>query len=419
MIEQRTLPNGVRIIAEPLNSVRSVSVGIWVANGSRYEAPEVNGISHFIEHMLFKGTPTRSAAQIAAQMDRMGGQGNAFTSKECTCYYMRVMDTHVRQAGELLADMLLNANCNDADINLERGVVLEEIDMYEDSPEDVAVDRLFESCFADCALGRPILGTAQTLANMNHDTLRAFLASNYRPEDIVIALSGSFTPADLDYIASLFTTMTGTGRNTYTPAVYTPKTLLTNKEIEQNHLCLAFEGLPAGHENRYVYQMMYSMLGGGMSSRLFQTIREQQGLCYSIYTFPSNHLDCGMLSVYAGTGRGQEIKVLQESARVISEFCAHGATADELECNRDQLKCSLLMSLESTSARMMQLGRALLLQNKVFDADLIAQRIDTVTLAQVQEMAQSLFDFNRASVSVVGKPAEQAVYADILGAYCG
>lgn len=415
MIEQRTLANGVRLVAEPVNTVRSVSVGIWVGNGSRFEAPEVNGISHFIEHMLFKGTPTRSAKQIATEMDAMGGQGNAFTSKECTCYYMRVLDTHLRQACDLLADMLCNASCKEEDINLERGVILEEIDMYEDSPEDVVVDKLFEACFQGSALGRPILGTPETLQNMNHDSMRAFMASNYRPKDIVVALSGNYTPADLDYLESLFIGITGEGRNTFEPAIYQPQTLLINKEIEQNHLCLAFEGLPSNHDERYVYHLMHSILGGGMSSHLFQTIREQQGLCYSIYTFPATHMDCGLLSIYAGTGRGQETRVLAEACRVIAEYCEQGPTEDELARSREQLKSNLLMGLESTSTRMNHLGRGALLQDKLFDPDAIAAQIDAVTCEQVRAMSHRIFDLNRASFSVVGKPQSAETYLGILG----
>ena len=242
MYVKRVLPNGVRIISERLDNVRTVSVGIWVGNGSRYEPAELNGISHFIEHMIFKGTEKRSARHIAIAIDALGGQANAFTDKECTCYYMKVLDSRLQTGISLLADMFLESRFAQEDIELERGVVLEEIDMYEDSPEDVAIDKLFEKCYDGSALGRPILGTEETLAPITTETMHKYMHEYYRPEDTVIAVSGHFTDEDLDYIADLFSVMTGSGRNQITPAIYKPSLVLRSKKIDNGRY-----GYECGH----------------------------------------------------------------------------------------------------------------------------------------------------------------------------
>ena len=220
MYVKRILPNGVRLITERIDNMRTVSVGIWVGNGSRYEPAELGGVSHFIEHMIFKGTEKRSARHIAIAIDALGGQANAFTDKECTCYYMKVLDSRLKNAVALLADMFLHSRFAQEDLELERGVVLEEIDMYEDSPEDVAIDKLFESCYSGSALGRPILGTAETLEPMTSETLHKYMREYYRPQDTVVAVSGHFTDEDLDFIEELFSEMQGEGKNVITPAAY-------------------------------------------------------------------------------------------------------------------------------------------------------------------------------------------------------
>ena len=232
MYVKRVLPNGVRLITERIDTVRTASVGIWVGNGSRYEPAALGGISHFIEHMIFKGTDKRSARHIAIAIDALGGQANAFTDKECTCYYMKVLDKRLQTGVSILADMFMHSRFAQEDIDLERGVVLEEIDMYEDSPEDVAIDKLFEACYAGSALGRPILGTAETLQTINSEAMHDYMRRYYRPADTVVSVSGHFTEEDLDYIAELFSHMEGEGRNQITPAAYQPSLVLREKEIE-------------------------------------------------------------------------------------------------------------------------------------------------------------------------------------------
>lgn len=415
MYQKITLRNGVRVVAERIDHVRSAAIGVWIGNGSRFESAEQNGISHFIEHMIFKGTEKRTARHIASMMDAMGGQSNAFTTKDCTCYYMKVLDTHLHTAAELLADMFLCSSFADEDIELERGVVLEEIDMYEDTPEDVATEKLFEACYEGTALGRPILGTEETLARMDSKVLHDYVRKNYHPEDTVVALSGSFSDADLDYICELFGEMQGSGRNQIEPAHYQPRVVIRSKEIEQNHLCLGFPGLPLLDDKRYAYQLMNAIIGGGMSSRLFQTVRERNGMCYSIYSFPSSHVDTGMFSIYVGLGQEDEAKAAKLICNVLHDFCTEGPTREELSRCREQLKSNLLMGLESTNARMHHLGRYELFTDHVVSSDELVAAYDAVTADQVRALANEVFRFDQASICAVGNTGDEAYYRSLIG----
>ena len=415
MYQKITLRNGVRVVAERIDHVRSAAIGVWIGNGSRFESAEQNGISHFIEHMIFKGTEKRTARHIASMMDAMGGQSNAFTTKDCTCYYMKVLDTHLHTAAELLADMFLCSSFADEDIELERGVVLEEIDMYEDTPEDVATEKLFEACYEGTALGRPILGTEETLARMDSKALHDYVRKNYHPEDTVVALSGSFSDADLYYICELFGEMQGSGRNQIEPAHYQPRVVIRPKEIEQNHLCVGFPGLPLLDDKRYAYQLMNAIIGGGMSSRLFQTVRERNGMCYSIYSFPSSHVDTGMFSIYVGLGQEDEAKAAKLICNVLRDFCAEGPTREELSRCREQLKSNLLMGLESTNARMHHLGRYELFTDHIISSDELVAAYDAVTADQVRALANEVFRFDQASICAVGNTGDEAYYRSLIG----
>ena len=414
MYVKRVLPNGVRLISEKLDTVRTVSVGIWVGNGSRYEPAALGGISHFIEHMIFKGTEKRSAQHIAIAIDALGGQANAFTDKECTCYYMKVLDKRLKNGISILADMFMHSRFAQEDIDLERGVVLEEIDMYEDSPEDVAIDKLFEQCYDGSALGRPILGTAETLQAINSEAMHDYMHRYYRPKDTVVALSGHFTEDDLDYIAELFSEMEGDGRNEITPASYQPSLLLREKDIEQNHLCLSFPGVSLLSDDRYAMNLLSSILGGGMSSRLFQQVREQNGLCYSIYSFTTPHLDTGLFSIYTGLGAETEQKALDLIGRELHRFCEEGPAADELSRCREQVKTTLLMGLENTGTRMMTIGRSELLRGQVLAVEQVLAAYDRVTADDVLALARRVLDFEQVSLAVVGQPDRRDTYRALL-----
>ena len=414
MYVKRVLPNGVRLISERLDTVRTASVGIWIGNGSRYEPAALGGISHFIEHMIFKGTEKRSARHIAIAIDALGGQANAFTDKECTCYYMKVLDSRLQIGVSILADMFMHARFDQRDIELERGVVLEEIGMYEDSPEDVAIDKLFEQCYAGSALGRPILGTPETLQVINSEAMHDYVRRFYRPQDTVVAVSGHFTEDDLDYIAALFADMQGEGHNELVPAVYQRGLLLREKDIEQNHLCLSFPGVSLLSEERYAMGLLSAILGGGMSSRLFQTVREQNGLCYSIYSFTTPHLDTGLFSVYTGLGAETEQRALELIVRKLRAFCEDGPAPDELSRCREQVKTNLLMGLESTGTRMMTIGRSELLRGQVLSVEQVLAAYDRVTEQDLLGLARRVFDFSQASLAVVGQPGRAEGYRALL-----
>lgn len=416
MMENKiVLPNGVRVVTDPISHVRTASVGIWVGSGSRFEPEEVGGISHFIEHMIFKGTEKRSAQHIAIAFDALGGQVNAFTTKECTCFYMKVLDEKLQTGVSILSDMFLHSQFAQKELELERGVVLEEIDMYEDSPEDVATERLFESCYADAALGRPILGTRETLEAMTSETLLRYLREHYRPADTVIALSGRYTQADLDYICELFSEMRGEGRHVVTPAEYRPAVTVRPKEIEQNHIAIGFPGLPLSDPDRYALQILNAILGGGMSSRLFQSVRERNGLCYSVYSYASSHAETGMLSIYTALGQSTEEKAIRLILEELERFREEGPARDELNRCREQLKTNLLMSLESTSARMNHIGRSELAFGRVIPAEEMVREYDAVTEEDVRGLARRLLCFDQIALCAVGQTRSEAEYRRLLG----
>ncbi|MDO4286147.1 MAG: pitrilysin family protein [Eubacteriales bacterium] len=416
MYERIVLPNGVRIVMEPISGVRSTAIGIWVMNGSRHEPDELSGISHFIEHMVFKGTEKRSAQHIAIAMDAIGGQVNAFTTKECTCFYLKTLDKHAQTGVEILADMFLHSKFAERDLELERGVVLEEIDMYEDSPEDVATEKVFETCYESSALGRSILGKEETLNGMTGETLRQYVSEYYRPKDTVVAIAGSYTKDDIQFICDLFSAMEGEGRNTIEQATYQPCIVVRPKEIEQNHLCLAFPGIPMRAEERYVNALMGAILGGGMASRLFQTIREKNGLCYSIYSFSTSHEDTGVFGIYTALGKETEAKAIQLIREECQRLAEDGPDRAELSRCREQAKTNMLLGMESTSGRMNQLGRSEMFFGKTLDLDEVMALYDEVTAQDIAQLARRIFDFDQASICAVGQVDDEAYYEKLLRA---
>lgn len=414
MYEKIVLPNGLRILHENIPYVRSVSLGIWVGTGSRYEEATMSGASHFIEHMLFKGTATHSAAELAGIMDAIGGQTNAFTTKECTCFHGRVLDTHLGQLTDILSDMFFNSTFTEEDIANERGVILEEIDMYEDTPEDLVSERLSVAVFKGSSLSRPILGKKATLDKMTGATLKQYMQAHYRPDNVVIALSGSYKPEDIDRLKTIFSAMPKGGKNTFKNAVYTPAFLTKKKSLEQNHLTLAFPGVSITSEDRFALQLLSDILGGGMSSRLFQTIREKRGLCYTVYSYGSTYLDTGLFSIYTALGRDTEGEALRVMHEEICRFKADGVTEEELQRAREQVKSNILMGLESTSTRMNRLGRNELYFGKVPEPDEVIARYDAVTASDIRALSQRCLDFTQASFSAVGKVDSAEAYRELF-----
>ncbi|WP_186567319.1 M16 family metallopeptidase [Lawsonibacter celer] len=403
MYERFTLPNGVRILTERVPGVRSASLGVWVGAGSRHEAAGENGAAHFIEHMLFKGTGRRTAAQLAEEMDAVGGQINAFTTKECTCFYARVLDAHLPQAADILCDMFFHSRFDQTDVETERGVILEEIGMYEDNPEDLCAERLAGTVFKGTPLARPILGRQATLEKMDGAWLRAWQKANYTPERMVIALAGSFTDAHTAALMERFGGLEPGRSGPLRPARYTPGVTVKKKAIEQNHITLAFPGLSFSDPRRFTLQLLSTILGGGASSRLFQQVREQRGLCYSIYSYGASHDDAGYFGVYTALGRETERQALDTMVAVVREFAEHGVTQAELDRAREQSKANVLMGLESTQAHMSSLARGELMARALLDPDQIIAAYDAVTREDVRTLAEELFCFENASLSAVGR----------------
>ena len=414
MYEKITLPNGARIVFERMEGVRSVSLGIWVGAGSRFERAEEGGSAHFIEHMLFKGTETRTAAQLAEEADALGGQLNAYTTRDNTCFYTRVLDTHLPRAAEVLADMFFRSRFDEADVENEKGVIGEEIDMYEDTPEDVAAENLLAGCFPG-ALGRPVLGTEETLAGLSGRSLRAFMERTYTAPRIAVALAGSFTDADVDAVARIFAQMPPAERTEPERSAYAPCLTLREKAVEQNQLVLGFPGLETASEERFAMQLFSNILGGSSSSRLFQTVREKHGLCYSIYSFTAGYEDTGLFAVALAANRQSERRALGLTIDELRRIRDDGVTAAELERAREQVTASILMSLESSASRMNRLGYGeLFLPGGALTPDELIERYEAVTLADVRSLAQRTLDFRRASLSAVGRVADGEEYRAAL-----
>lgn len=414
MYEKITLPNGARVVFERMEGVRSVSLGIWVGAGSRFERAEEGGSAHFIEHMLFKGTETRTAAQLAEEADALGGQLNAYTTRDNTCFYTRVLDTHLPRAAEVLADMFFRSRFDEADVENEKGVIGEEIDMYEDTPEDVAAENLLGGCFPG-ALGRPVLGTEETLAGLSGRSLRAFMERTYTAPRIAVALAGSFTDADVDAVARIFAQMPPAERSEPERSAYAPCLTLREKAVEQNQLVLGFPGLETASEERFAMQLFSNILGGSSSSRLFQTVREKHGLCYSIYSFTAGYQDTGLFAVALAANRQSERRALGLTIDELRRIRDEGVTAAELGRAREQVTASILMSLESSASRMNRLGYGeLFLPRGALTPDELIERYEAVTLADVRSLAQRTLDFRRASLSAVGRVADGEEYRAAL-----
>ena len=409
MLQIETLPNGVRIVTEKIDTVRSAALGIWVGGGSRQEAPSESGAAHFIEHMLFKGTQRRSAQDIARETDAIGGQMNAFTTKECTCFYGRVLDDHLPQALDILWDMVYCSSFAQSAVETERGVILEEIDMYEDTPDDLCAEKLFGAVFPGNALARPILGSEETLETMTGDFLREYHRRHYRGDNTVVALAGSFTEEILEDIRRRFGTLPGGQAQPVERAVYTPAFVATSKPIEQNHLTLAFPGLDYNSPKRFALQLLSSILGGGVSSRLFQQVREQQGLCYSIYSYGAGHADTGVFCIYTALNKETEEKALSTIRRVVDQLRQEGPTPEELERAREQSKANVVMGMESTQSRMSHAGRSLLFSGEILSPEQIIAAYDAVTHEDVVALARQVFRWDQVSLSAVGqvRPAEE------------
>lgn len=414
MYNKITLPSGVRIITEHIPYVRSAAVGIWVGTGSRFETAAENGAAHFIEHMLFKGTASRTAAELAEQMDEIGGQINAFTTKDCTCFYGKVLDTHLALAIDVLCDMFFRSRFDEADVKNERGVILEEIGMYEDTPEDRVIEQLFTAVYRGTPLARPILGRRATLEKMTGASLRDFMERKYRSHDIVIAISGSFSQSDIDLLKEHFSAVPKSRRARVPAAKYTPALVTKRKKIEQNHLCLAFPSVSNLDPDRYATQLFNNIFGGGMSSRLFQELREKRGLCYSVGSFLSTYDDIGLYCIALALSPESTEPALAAMAEEISKIRDGGVTPAELERAREQVKANILMGLESTNTRMTRMARSELIYGRVPETEETIAAYDAVTADDILRVANATLARSALSFSAVGRVKSDAEYAEML-----
>ena len=408
MFDHWTLENGLHVVGERLPYLRSVSIGVWMRVGSMMETPAENGLSHFLEHMVFKGTEKRSTRDIAEEMDAVGGQMNAFTGKDCTCFYAKVIDEDLPLAVDILSDMTLHASLDETEFNKERGVILEEISMEEDSPEDVVHELLSRIQFGDQAAGMPILGPAEQIAAYTRDDLANYRARHYHPENCVVALAGNYDPEQvLALMRQYFGEWKKSGqRQTVPPMQPIPgQKAAREKDTEQLHICLGYPGTFLGSDELYPMSVMNNLLGGAMSSRLFQKIREEMGMAYSIYTYPSTYVGCGTFAVYAGVSPKNGHAVLDETLKQLDLLCRDGVTEKEFREAKNQLRGSYLLGLESPGSRMQSMGRGQLHLDRFMTPEETVAKIEAVTIESVNAVARRIFS-NAPCISVVGKQAE-------------
>lgn len=408
MHDEWLLPNGLRIVGERLPYLRSVSIGAWMHVGSMMERPEENGLSHFLEHMVFKGTEKRTARQIAEEMDAVGGQLNAFTGRDCTCFYAKVIDEDLELAVDILSDLVIGATMDAVELEKERGVILEEIAMDEDSPEDLVHDLLQSAQFGEQSPGQPILGPAEQIAAYTREDLLAFRKAHYAPKETVVALAGNYDP---DKVLTWVTQYFGGWENEIAPVetpdwqVLTGKNALREKDTEQMHICLGFPGMAYGTEGVYPLAVANNILGGAMSSRLFQRIREDLGLAYSVYSYPNTYKGVGTFALYAGVNPKNAELVLAEIHSELEKFLNEGITEKEFRDSVTQLRSGYLMGLESPGARMQSLGRSTLLRGKPISHEETLAAIEAVTMETVMAVAKEVLG-QQPCIAIVGKGVE-------------
>ena len=405
MIEQFTLPNGLRVLCEQLPHLRSVSMGVWVKAGSILEREHENGLSHLIEHMAFKGTGRRSAKQIAQEMDAVGGYLNAATSKLCTCYYAKVIDENLPLAADILSDIVRFPAIDPKELDKERNVVLEEISMTDDSPEDVAYDLIASAMFGKQPLGQTILGPRELIASYTREDILAFRARHYSPMNTCVAIAGNFDLNQVkDLMAQRFGDWTGGAGEIFpvNAVNQNPQTLTADKDTEQAHICLGYRGKPLGDADAYPMAVFNSILGGGMSSRLFQRIREESAMAYSVYSAPSAYPHCGDFTIYAAVSPRNVKAVLAQIDEETSLLVREGATQEEFDMAKAQLKGGFILGQESAYNRMNSMGSNMALMNRVITTDETIRRIEAVTPEDVRRVAAETLGGPR-SQAFVGK----------------
>jgi predicted Zn-dependent peptidase len=421
-IHRTEYTSGLRVVTERMPGVRSVSLGVWVLAGSRDEAPAISGSSHFLEHLLFKGTKTRSAQDIAEAFDAVGGDLNAFTAKEYTCYYARVLDRDLELAIDHLADMLQHSVIRSADLDGERQVILEEINMHEDSPEDLVHDVFTETLWPDHPLGRPVLGTVATIEGATRASVHRFYKRHYVPGNFVVAAAGNVRHED---VLSLLATRMETGRalpegddSTWNlrrgghPPAPSGKRLVRRRKTEQAHICLGTNGLARTDPDRFAFLVVNTALGGGMSSRLFQEIRERRGLAYSVYSYHSQYTEAGLFTAYAGTTPARAEQVIGLLRRELDDVASGNLTEDEFERARGHVKGSLVLGLEDPGGRMSRLGKSEIAHGEILSVSQTLARIERVTLGDARRVAERVLS-QPMTLTVLG-PFPSGAFKEVM-----
>ena len=410
-VQRTVLPGGLRVITESLPSVRSAAFGIWAGVGSRDEDPAHAGATHYLEHLLFKGTPGRTALDISAAMDAVGGELNAFTAKEYTCYYARVLDADLPLAIDVLSDMVTSSLIEPKEVDAERGVILEEIAMNEDDPSDLVHEAFATQLFGDTPLGRPILGTVESINSISRDRIAEHYRARYTPDGLVVAAAGNLDHDEVVRLtaAAFAPALAGSSASPAGPrlsgseagAASGTGVRLVSRPVEQANVVLGCAGLARTDDRRFALGVLNAALGGGMSSRLFQEIREKRGLAYSVYSFSSQHADCGLWGVYAGCLPAKTEEVLAICQDEIAKLIGSGLTDEELERGKGQLRGSIVLGLEDPSSRMSRLGKSELVYPRLEPVEEILSAIEAVTHDQVREVAAAVLGQPKA-LAVVG-----------------
>jgi predicted Zn-dependent peptidase len=421
-IERTEFSSGLRVVTERMPSVRSVSLGFWVLAGSRDERPRISGSSHFLEHLLFKGTDRRTAQDIAENFDAVGGDVNAFTAREYTCYYARVLDGDLEMAVDHLADMVQHSSIRSGDLDAERQVILEEINMHEDSPEDVVHDLYTQTLWPEHPLGRPILGTAETIRAANRSSVRRFYGRHYVPGNLVVAAAGNLRHDDL---VRMVRDRMETGRrlgprstsvwNLRVPGA-TPRPsgqhLVRRRKTEQAHICLGTNGLARNDPDRFAFLVVNTALGGGMSSRLFQEVREKRGLAYAVYSYHAQYTEAGLFSTYAGTTPSRALDVVSLLRRELELVRDGGLTEAEFERARGHVKGSMVLSLEDPGGRMSRLGKSEIAHGEILSVNQALDRIERVTLADAHRIAEQVLS-HPMTLTVLG-PFGASAFREVM-----
>ncbi|AGX42448.1 M16 family metallopeptidase [Clostridium saccharobutylicum] len=409
MYNTYTLKNGLRVVTEKIEHLNSISVGVMVQNGSRNETNDVNGISHFIEHMFFKGTNKRTSKEVMEDIENVGGQINAFTSKEATCYYIKALNTHLNLSLDVLSDILLNAKFDPDEIEKEKGVVIEEINMSQDSPEDVLDDLHSKVTFGKNPLGNPILGTIQLVKSFTREKILDYINEKYTPYNSVISICGNFDEQELkDLLEKYFGSWKS--KKEYNPnygnTIIQIDSGYTKKEREQLHISLGLQGMPYGDEDNYSLVLLNNVFGNGASSILFQKVREELGLCYSIYSYLQPLQEIGTLNIYAALNKNYVDKALEVIDRELAIFSKNGITDRQIEINKEKIKATYILGLESTSSRMFANAKSYLFSNKVKTQEHVIKKIDEIDRDSIQYVLDKCFKNGVLNAAYVGQEVE-------------